>query len=72
MLISVGGIVLFASTYGFKGPTTIGIVLTVIAACGSALYQVIIINSFHNSSILIPFCTDLLLPVSFESIADKI
>ncbi|XP_065063231.1 solute carrier family 35 member F3-like isoform X1 [Rhopilema esculentum] len=40
VLMSIGGIVLFASTYGFKGPTAEGIVLTVIAASGSALYQV--------------------------------
>jgi len=54
VLISVGGIVLFASTYGFKGPTTIGIVLTVIAACGSALYQVsfkLVVKSASGSQV---------------------
>ena len=40
VLLSIGGIVLFASTYGFKGPTVIGIVLTVLAAAASAIYQV--------------------------------
>eukprot|EP00794_Sanderia_malayensis_P011825 gene11825-13049_t len=52
VLLSIGGIVLFASRYGFKGPTLVGVILSVFAAAGSALYQVLFKRSlgFANSS----------------------
>lgn len=50
VLLSIGGIVLFASRYGFKGANVIGVVLTVFAAVASALYQVMFKRLVGNAT----------------------
>ena len=49
VLLAIGGITLFGYTEGFQGPNVIGVVLSVLAAVGSALYQVSFVYLFHNT-----------------------
>ena len=40
----MGGIVMMAYAEGFEGPNAVGVILSVAAAIGAALYKVIIYN----------------------------
>ncbi|XP_077990729.1 solute carrier family 35 member F4-like [Glandiceps talaboti] len=49
--LSIGGIVVMASAEGFQGPTTVGVVLSVGAAIGSAIYNVFFKRIFGYASL---------------------
>ena len=44
----MGGIVMMAYAEGFEGPNAVGVILSVGAAVGAALYKVIKLNQLEN------------------------
>ncbi|XP_078608802.1 solute carrier family 35 member F3-like [Branchiostoma floridae x Branchiostoma japonicum] len=51
VLMAMGGIVLIANASGFKGPSLLGVVLSVGAAIGAALYKVLFKRVFGDASV---------------------
>lgn len=50
MIFSIGGIVLMAYTDGFKGASVVGVVLSLGAAIGAALYKVHNLYVVHSTA----------------------
>ncbi|CAH1253800.1 SLC35F3 [Branchiostoma lanceolatum] len=51
VLMAMGGIVLIANASGFKGPSLLGVALSVGAAIGAALYKVLFKRMFGDASV---------------------